>query len=76
MEAKTDNEGFIRDIRERLDGMVDLLNQMKNEKEQGKPFSQNSGRELSLAVTNLQQARMWLGEALRTAGVVKPYPVN
>lgn len=31
-------------------------------------------REVSLAHTNLQRAKMWLGEVLRVAGDVNPYP--
>lgn len=31
-------------------------------------------REVSLAHTNLQRAKMWLGEVLRTYGETNPYP--
>lgn len=31
-------------------------------------------REVSLAHTNLQRAKMWLGECLRVAGEANPYP--
>lgn len=31
-------------------------------------------REIALAITNLQQARFWLGEALNVLGAENPYP--
>lgn len=47
----------LEDIRRQLDEMVEQM--------QGWQYRGEGGRELSLTITNVQQARMWAGEALK-----------
>lgn len=56
--------------RDTLDSIVMGLRDLRIPSENGQPQAM---RELALAITNLQQGRMWLGEAMREAGLVEPY---
>lgn len=58
-------EEYLHELRSEIDTKVSTLRGLKFEK---------AGREISLVITNLQQARLWLGEAMKVEGFVQPYP--
>lgn len=66
----TTPEVALNTVREQIDRVVEVVRSLRLTKEDGQPVG---GRELALVVTNLQQARMWAGEAMREAGLVQPY---
>lgn len=73
MESSTPNAkeyNSLMDARTKIDEIVSELKALQIFDSEGKPLA---GREIALGVTNLQQARMWLGEAMRVAGLVSPY---
>lgn len=67
------NESVLQRVRETLDSLLSEIRNVRISKEDGQPVA---GRELALVATNIQQARLWAGEAMREAGFVQPYPVT
>lgn len=60
-----DQVGYVKSLRKELAETINNLREIKDSK---------GGRERALAITKLQEARMWLGMVLQEAGEPYPYP--
>lgn len=69
------NEQTIVDVKTLRVNLDAVLQQMKAPVERfNEPGTSNGARERALAITNLQQAIMWLGMELKELGQSNPYP--
>lgn len=59
--------GKVKEGRVSIDGMIKYVERIRQVENQGK-----GGREFSLAITKLEEAKMWLGKALGALGSELP----
>ena len=64
---QTQQEGTLHNYRKEIDAMIQKVSKLK-EDEVMKP----AGREIALSYTHLQEAKMWLGQALGMLGSELP----
>lgn len=57
----------LHEVRKQIDSLIQTVGELKND-ENFKP----AGREISLSYTHLQEAKMWLGQALGMLGSELP----
>ncbi len=57
----------LHDVRKQIDALIQMVNTIKND-----AVYKGAGREVSLSYTHLQEAKMWLGQALGVLGSELP----
>lgn len=65
--ADTAEMSMLHDLRKEIDATIKTVGKMK-----ALPEFLSAGRELSLSYTHLQEAKMWLGQALGMLGSKLP----
>lgn len=64
--AQKEKEEFLHNFRTRISGCIDRANAARQDRDSG------FGREMSIAHTKLQEAKMWVGKCLEA--INSPFP--
>ena len=63
-----DSVGELHDLRKEIDGIIKKVDAMRDLRDAVKLEAVYPPREMALAYTKLQEAKMWVGQALKELG--------